>query len=86
MLSIGGFEMIWESGQPVFRVTNLFPRGHFDSSILTTMVEATIVEMDRLTPMLSVLSKASPMELAQMDLEGLINREDLVPDVTEPQS
>lgn len=85
-LTVGSFEMVWDLGRPVYRVTNMFPRDHFDSSILTTMVEATIVEMDRLTPLLSVISKASPMELAQIDIEALMRREDLVPDVEEPQS
>ena len=84
-LTLGNFEMLWDRGETVFRVTNVFPRDTFDRDILGGLVEATIVEMDRIAPCLSYLSEASPLDLLSLDAEELLAREDWIPPVPEPE-
>ncbi len=79
LLTVGNFEYRWDSGVTMFRATNLFSEGSFDGAILITLVEAAIVEMDRMTPCLSIIAKASPLEMATLDVEELMQRDDLIP-------
>lgn len=81
VLNIGNFELRWDHGEVVFRSTNLFSKSRFDGAVLITLVEATIVEMDRITPCLNIIQKASPAELMMLDIQELMQRDDLVPDV-----
>ncbi|MFT5467794.1 MAG: hypothetical protein ACI8UO_002901 [Verrucomicrobiales bacterium] len=80
-LTVGAFELDWDTGQTIFRATNLFSRGKFDSSILTGLVESAIVEMDRLAPVLDLIAKADRSELPELDVQQLLGREDLLPPV-----
>lgn len=73
-LTVGAFEMNWDTGETMFRVTNLFSRGQFDSSILTGLVESTIVEMDRITPILEIIAKATTSELLAVNIQQLLAR------------
>ena len=81
VLNIGNFELRWDHGEVVFRATNLFSKRRFDGAVLIALVEATIVEMDRITPCLNIIQKASPAELMNLDIQELMQRDDLVPDV-----
>ncbi len=87
LLTIGNFEMLWDEGQSMFRVTNLFtePDG-YDHQIVTRMVESTVVEMDRMAPLLEVITQSSPEDLVALDVEQLMTRDDLLPDVGEDES
>jgi len=78
-LTVGNFEMRWDTGETVFRVTNIFPRGQFDPVILKGLVQSVVVEMDRITPCLTVVQNASSVDLLILDLEQLIRRQDLLP-------
>ncbi len=78
-LTLGNFELRWDRGETIFRATNVFAPAGFDPAILVMLIEATIVEMDRLTPLLSIIFKADPAELAAMDVAALMQRDDLLP-------
>lgn len=78
-LTVGNFEMRWDSGETVFRVTNIFPRGQFDATILKGLVQSVVVEMDRITPCLLVVQKATTVDLLTLDLVHLLRRQDLLP-------
>ena len=80
-LTIGGFEMRWEPGTVVFRVTNLFPTPQGEEKIITGLVVTTISEMDRIAPLLAILSRVDGADLAGMDLPTLMDRDDLLPEV-----
>ena len=62
-------------------VSNVFSKGTFDAEILTMLVEATVVEMDRMTPFLDVIAKSSAVELIALDVPSLLQREDLLPNI-----
>lgn len=82
-LTVGAFEMNWDTGETIFRATNIFPRGKFDSTILTGIVESTIVEMDRMMPMLSIVIQTDRQQLPALDISQLMAREDLIPETGE---
>lgn len=82
-LTVGAFELDWDTGETIFRATNLFTRGKFDSAILTGLVESAIVEMDRLTPVLNIINQTDRAQLPALDLQQLLAREDLIPPVGE---
>ncbi|MCF6314059.1 MAG: YbjN domain-containing protein [Verrucomicrobiales bacterium] len=92
ILTVGNFEMFWDEGRVVFRVSNLFPKGEGDSDIIVGMVLATIAEVDRLAPMLNTLfdaEKCTDGELAALSIP-LLMETDLesatLPDPTRPEA
>lgn len=82
-LTVGNFEMDWETGRLGFRATNLFPTPQGDLKIIQGLVHNTVGEMDRIAPLESIILKAEGPELAALDIGKLIMREDLIPDIPE---
>ncbi|MDF1755494.1 MAG: hypothetical protein P1U89_22080 [Verrucomicrobiales bacterium] len=84
-LTVGAFELQWDIGQIIFRITNLFPTPQGDIDIIAGLVHNVVAEMDRISPMETLLHRAEGPELAGIDILELINREDLLPEVPVPQ-
>ncbi|MDF1811718.1 MAG: hypothetical protein P1V20_05875 [Verrucomicrobiales bacterium] len=80
-LNIGAFEMDWDPGQLIFRVTNLFPTPQGDTKIIAGLIHNVIGEMDRISPFESLIHRAEGPELAGIDIAELIQRTDLLPEV-----
>ncbi len=80
-LTVGAFEMNWNLGRVIFRVTNIFPtpQGHLD--IIAGLVHTVISEMDRISPMEALIHRSEGSELAGIDIPELIQRTDLLPEV-----
>ena len=81
-LTVGNFEMDWDRGMIYFRVTNVFPEpASATPELLASLVRAAVVEMDRITPYLSVVGQTDPGKIDYLDVPALLAREDLLPDV-----
>lgn len=85
-LTVGNFEIDWDSGRLCFRVTNLFSSPQGDPAIIRGLVHTTVGEMDRIAPLEAILLGAEGPSLASLDLPSLIRRVDLLPDVPAPAS
>lgn len=85
-LTVGNFEMDWDAGQLVFRVSNLFPTPQGDLSIIQGLVHTTIGEMDRIAPLEAILLRAEGSALAALNIPALLGREDLLPEIVAPES
>ncbi|MCB1076620.1 MAG: hypothetical protein KDM63_07850 [Verrucomicrobiae bacterium] len=84
-LTVGAFEMDWDAGRALFRATNLFPSGAApDPQIVRGLVHTTILEMDRIAPLIVLISQAEGAALLGIDLPGLMSRLDLLPGADEP--
>jgi hypothetical protein len=79
-LSLGNFEMDWDTGQVMFRVANVFGRNRADTRIIAGLVHTAVAEMDRMTAYLLELTRASELELPVFSIPGLLAREDLLPE------
>jgi len=80
-LTLGNFEMDYDAGRVFFRMTNIFATEAGDAAIMASMVHATIAEIDRLTPFLTLLLRMEAAELARLNLRLFLQREDLLPPV-----
>jgi hypothetical protein len=79
-LTVGGFEMNWDTGSVYFRISNVFANGEAaDAMLIGGLVRANIVEMDRITPFIHVIEKTPEENLPGMDVARLMLREDLLP-------
>ena len=78
-LNLGNFELDWDSGAVMFRITNIFPPHRYDERILATLVHSTIAETDRLTPFLGEICNTPKGELILLRVRDLMKREDLLP-------
>lgn len=78
-LTLGNFELEWDSGQILFRVTNVFPSHRYDQKIIAGLIHNAIAEMDRLTPFLGEVCKTPAGELMLLRVPELLQREDLLP-------
>lgn len=78
-LNLGNFEVDWDSGQVMFRVTNVFAKMRVDERVIASLVHAAVAEMDRLTPFLHEVCRRSPAELVLLSIPELMAREDLLP-------
>lgn len=78
-LSIGNFEMDWDTGVVMFRASNIFPPNRYDPRIIASLVHAAIAEMDRLTPYLGEICRIPKGELLLLQVPDLMKREDLLP-------
>ena len=83
-LTVGNFEMDWEAGRLIFRVTNLFATPQGNSSIIQGLIHTAIGEMDRIAPLEAILLKTAGPALATLNLAALLNREDLLPEILAP--
>ena len=82
-ITLGGLEYDLDRSQLMFRITNLFERDKFDIDIISSMVHATIAEVDRITPYAGVIQQTSEDLLDDLSIERLLMREDLIPPVPE---
>ncbi|MBB5031996.1 YbjN domain-containing protein [Prosthecobacter vanneervenii] len=78
-LNLGNFELEWDGGQVMFRVTNVFPPNRHDSRIIASLVHSAVAEMDRLTPFLGEIIRTPKGELLLLKVSDLMQREDLLP-------
>lgn len=85
-LTVGNFEMDWDTGQLIFRVTNLFPTPQGDASIIQGLVHTTVGEMDRIAPIEAILHRAEGPDLAALDIPALLKRDDFLPEISAPES
>lgn len=84
-LNLGNFELEWDGGLVMFRMTNIFPPHRHDSRILASMVHSAVAEMDRLTPFLGEIIRTPKGELLLLKVADLLKREDLLPPVPEAE-
>jgi len=80
-LTLGGFEYDLDRSMLVFRITNLFEREKYDGDIISSMVHCAIAELDRLIPYVGLVRNTPADLLADLDLERLLMREDVLPPV-----
>ncbi len=85
-LNLGNFEMEWDSGTVMFRMSNVFASHRYDENIIANLVHNAIAEMDRMTPYLGVLCQTSKAMLPLLDLPALLKRADLLPVVPEVEN
>lgn len=82
-LTVGAFELDYESGRVCFRVSNVFPAGRIDHEIIGGMVHTALAECDRITPFLTLVLQMTAEELGRLNLKLFLMREDLLPPVPE---
>ena len=80
-LTLGGFEYDMDRSMLVFRITNLFERERYDPDIVSSMVHCAVAELDRITPYAAIVRSTAPDLLANLDVERLLQREDVIPPV-----
>lgn len=79
-LTIGGFDMDWEGRRVLYRVSNLFDLEQgVSKQVVQAMVHAAIVEMDRITPLLTAIYKTDGRSVLLLDIPSLMAREDWLP-------
>ncbi len=79
-LTIGNFEMEWDSRRVYFRTTNVFNDGSPPSRILVGMLHAAVAEADRMNLLLKELANCPIDQLPGFDIGRLLRRTDLFPD------
>ncbi len=84
-LTVGAFELDFDTGRIHFRATNIFPAESADPRIIASLVHSAIAETDRLTPFLTLVLRMSPEELGRLNLKLFLQREDLLPPVPETE-
>ncbi|MBP9226077.1 MAG: hypothetical protein KBF76_19575 [Verrucomicrobiales bacterium] len=84
-LTVGNFEVDWDRGRLLFRVTNLFSTPQGDISLIQGLVHTTVGEMDRIAPIETILRRAEGAALAALQIPELLNREDLLPEIPAPE-
>jgi len=82
-ITLGSLEYDLDRAQLMFRITNLFERDKFDADIVSSMVHASIAEVDRITPYAAVIQQTPEELLDDLSVERLLMREDLLPPVPE---
>jgi hypothetical protein len=80
-LTVGNFEMDWEAGRLIFRVTNLFATPGGDVSIIRGLIHTTVGEMDRIAPLEAIVLRTGGPALASLDIASLLERKDLLPEI-----
>ena len=85
-LTIGNFELDWDTGQIMFRATNLFATHQGEPTIIQGLVHNAVGEMDRIAPMESIVLSAEGAELAGLNIEDLLQRQDLLPEIPTSES
>lgn len=78
-LTVGNFELEWDIGQVLYRITNVFPPHRADERIIAGLVHSAVAEVDRVTPFLGELCKTPKGELLLLRVPDLLKREDLLP-------
>ncbi|MGK0187336.1 MAG: hypothetical protein ACI9R3_003123 [Verrucomicrobiales bacterium] len=83
-LTLGNFELLWDTGAILFRATNVFGRNELDPQIVASLVHSAVAEVDRLTPFIALVLSMSQEELAVLNVKTFLMREDLLPPVPDP--
>jgi hypothetical protein len=78
-LTVGAFEMNWDLGKLIFRVTNLFPTRQGNIDLIANLVHTVIAEMDRMSPLEALIHRSAGPELAGINIPDLLQRIDLLP-------
>lgn len=71
-LTIGNFEMDWDSLRVYFRTTNLFGGEKPQREILAGMLHAAVAEMDRMIGLCGELAKSRGAAITSLDIGRLI--------------
>jgi len=71
-LTVGNFELLWDTGRIVFRATNLFPSPEGEARLVQGLVQTVVGEMDRIAPMVATICRASGPELAALPIARLL--------------
>ena len=82
-LTVGNFELDYDTGTVLFRATNLFGSGPVPGEIIASLVHSALAEMDRITPFLTLILRMESQELGTLNLKLFLQREDLLPPVPE---
>lgn len=80
-LSLGAFEMEWDTGLVMFRQGNVFPRSRYDEPVIAALVHNAVGEMDRLAPFLGELCRTPKEMLPLLEVTALLERKELLPPV-----
>jgi len=80
-LTVGNFEMDWEAGRLMFRLSNIFSTPEGDLSIIQGLIHNTVGEMDRIAPLEGMIFQSDGPALAALNLKALMQRDDLLPPV-----
>jgi hypothetical protein len=83
-LNVGNFELDWDSGQVMFRVSNIFGQSTPDERIIASLVHTTVAEMDRFIPFLATLCRMGKGELLLLRVPELMAQDDLQTHVAAP--
>jgi len=78
-LTVGNFELEWDGGQVLFRITNVFPPNRADERIISGLVHSAVAEVDRITPFLGGARKTKKKKLLLLRIPELLRREELLP-------
>lgn len=82
-VTLGNFEYDLDRRLVVFRITNVFEKELYDRDIISSMIHCVIAELDRITPLLSVINQTADDLLPDISIPLLLEREDLLPPVPE---
>lgn len=74
-LTVGNFEMVWDTGRVLFRVTNLFEGDQLAGDIVAGLVRSVIAEMDRMAPLLVEVHETELPALGSLDLAALLREQ-----------
>ncbi|MEM7602649.1 MAG: YbjN domain-containing protein, partial [Verrucomicrobiota bacterium] len=80
-LTVGNFEIDWDDGRLMFRLSNIFSSAEGDLSIIQGLIHNTVGEMDRIAPLESMIHQSEGPTLAGLDIRSLMTRDDLLPPV-----
>ncbi len=80
-LTVGNFEMNWDRGRIMFRLSNIFPNPEGDISIIQGLIHNTVGEMDRIAPLISMIHQYDGPSLAALNIREMMTRDDLLPPV-----
>lgn len=80
-LTVGNFEMNWDRGRLIFRLSNIFQTPEGDVSIIQGLIHNTVGEMDRIAPLISMIHQCDGPSLAALNIPIMMTREDLLPPV-----
>ncbi len=82
-LNVGNFEVDWEEGTVMFRVTNIFTANQADPRVIAGLVHTAVAEVDRLTPFLGEICRTPKGELLLLNIPKLMQRTELLPPAPE---
>jgi hypothetical protein len=78
-LNVGNFELMWDEGKVLFRLTNLFAKDGHCEDLITGMIHTAVAEADRFIGFLAEVVNCPKLELAFLKIPQLMRREDLLP-------